>query len=281
MIIVDSQIHVWAADSPARPWFPWQFGTALRPQPVTIEEILAVTGAAGVERTVLVPMGWDGDRNDLALAAAQSSPQHFAIMGRLNLSAPDARSRLSTWRQQPGMKGLRLSPGASTDSRAWLTAGSTDWLWSACEALNLPIMVHAPELLPLIGLIAERHPGLRLIIDHMALVHKAKDEAAFRHFPELIQLARQPNIAVKVSALPCYVTETYPFPKLQTFIRRVYDAFGPGRMCWGSDYGRLTCTYRENLNLFTEELPWLSGADKALVMGGALCRWIDWPLNSG
>jgi hypothetical protein len=30
--------------------------------------------------------------------------------------------------------------------------------------------------------------------------------------------------------------------------------------------------------LFTEELPWLQGADRDLVMGRALCDWLGWPI---
>jgi hypothetical protein len=30
------------------------------------------------------------------------------------------------------------------------------------------------------------------------------------------------------------------------------------------------------VTLFTEELPWLSGRDRELVMGKALCAWIGW-----
>jgi hypothetical protein len=30
--------------------------------------------------------------------------------------------------------------------------------------------------------------------------------------------------------------------------------------------------------LFTEELPWLPPEDKALIMGRALCEWLDWPV---
>ena len=276
-MIVDSQIHVWGADTPERPWFAWQFGTALREQPVTQEEILAVIDAAGVARVVLVPMGWDGDRNDLALAAARQHPDRFAIMGRIKLADPESPALIADWRSQPGMKGLRLSPGASRESQAWLTDGSADWIWPACERAGLPLMVHAPAMLKRIGEIALRHPGLRLIVDHMGLLTPCKDAAAFRYFPDLLGLAEFPNVAVKVSALPCYVTEGFPFPTLQDRVRRVYDAFGPRRMCWGSDYGRLTCSYRENLQLFTERMTWLSPDDKQWIMGRALCAWIDWP----
>jgi hypothetical protein len=30
--------------------------------------------------------------------------------------------------------------------------------------------------------------------------------------------------------------------------------------------------------MFTEELPWLTEPDKDLIMGRALCRWLDWQL---
>ena len=39
---------------------------------------------------------------------------------------------------------------------------------------------------------------------------------------------------------------------------------------------RLLCTWREAVELFTEELPWLGGADKEFVMGRAICQWLDW-----
>jgi hypothetical protein len=28
--------------------------------------------------------------------------------------------------------------------------------------------------------------------------------------------------------------------------------------------------------LFTDELPWLKGGDLELVMGEAVCNWVDW-----
>jgi hypothetical protein len=30
--------------------------------------------------------------------------------------------------------------------------------------------------------------------------------------------------------------------------------------------------------MFTEEMPWLSAADKEWVMGRGLCEWIGWKL---
>ena len=83
-------------------------------------------------------------------------------------------------------------------------------------------------------------------------------------------------MVVKTTSLPCYSTEPYPYPGLHPYIRQMYDAFGPARMFWGSDVTRLSSTYRQCVALVTEELDWLSDADKELIMGRAVCDWLDW-----
>jgi predicted TIM-barrel fold metal-dependent hydrolase len=144
----------------------------------------------------------------------------------------------------------------------------------------VPAYVFVPGSVPLIEGIAERHPGLKLVIDHLAL-GGGMDAEAFAHLPQVLKLARLPNVAVKASAMPCYSSEAYPFPGLHAYIRQVYEAFGPRRMFWGTDWTRLPCSYTEAINLFTEELPWLSAEDKEWIMGRALCEWLGWPTPSG
>ena len=126
--------------------------------------------------------------------------------------------------------------------------------------------------------IAGRHPGLKIVLDHLGLTIDKKDDAAFATLDRLLGLAKRPNVAVKASALPCYTTDRYPFRRLEPQIRRVYDAFGPKRMFWGSDLSRLPCTYREAISLFTEEIPWLSAEDKEWIMGRGISEWLDWKM---
>ena len=80
--------------------------------------------------------------------------------------------------------------------------------------------------------------------------------------------------SVKVSALPCYTDAPHPYRNLHTHVRRVYDAFGPQRMMWGSDLYRLCGTYREGVTLFTEEMGWLSGSGLEWIMGRTLCECV-------
>jgi L-fuconolactonase len=273
MLIVDSQVHIWAANTPERPW-PARH-EAQKPEPITANDLLREMKAAGVDRSVLVPPSWEGERNDVCLAAAQKYPDKFAVMGRLDPAAPESRGKIAGWRTQTGMLGLRFTLHRPF-LRPLLTEGRLDWLWPEAEKAEVPIMTHVlhPDM-PLISKVAERHPGLRLTIDHLGLT-SGKDEEAFRNLDSLLALAQRPNIAVKVSCLPFYTTDKYPFKKLQPYIRRVYDAFGPNRMFWGSDLSRLPCTYRQSLTYLSEEIPWLSAADKEWITGSGLCEWIGW-----
>jgi len=141
-------------------------------------------------------------------------------------------------------------------------------------------MVSVPGLLPHVGHLAERHSGLPLVIDHLALVRGAKDEAAFAYLQQLLVLAKRPNVAAKASALPRASSEAYPYPKLHPYLRQVFDAFGPQRMFWGTDLSGIPCTYPQAIAMFTDELPWLRGDDLAWVMGRGICEWLGWPLPS-
>ena len=275
MLIVDAQIHVWAVHAPERPWPADGFGREHSTEPLTADAVLARMDEAGVDRAVLVPPSWEGDRNDLAIQAARDHPDRFAIMGRINLADPANAALLPDWKRQPGMLGIRVS-FRMPEQRQWLADGSADWFWPAAEAAGVPLMVLPPDQLPAIDRVAERHPGLRLVIDHLAMTSSRRDDAAFATLEDLYPLARHPNVAVKATALPCYTTEAYPFRGIQDHIKRVFDSFGPERVFWGTDLSRLTCSYREAITFFTEELPFLTKRDKEAIMGKALCDWLGW-----
>ncbi|RMF85558.1 MAG: amidohydrolase, partial [Nitrospinota bacterium] len=74
MIIIDAQVHIWGANTPERPWAPERAHLAHRPQPFGKDDLLREMEAAGVDRVVIVPPSWEGDRNDLALEAARQHP---------------------------------------------------------------------------------------------------------------------------------------------------------------------------------------------------------------
>jgi predicted TIM-barrel fold metal-dependent hydrolase len=175
------------------------------------------------------------------------------------------------------MLGLRFT-FLQPHQKTWPTDGTMDWLWPAAERAGIPIALLAASFLPLVGQLAERHPGLKLIIDHLGRPSGTKDAAAWGNLPELLALARHPNIAIKATGAPSYSSEAYPYRNIHGYLRQIYDAFGPQRMFWGTDITRMPCSWRQCVTMFTEELSWLTGRDRDLVMGRALCAWLDWKL---
>lgn len=274
-IIVDAQVHLWKAESPDWPWVPGR--KPQLPEPFTIEKLVPLMDEAGVDRAVIVPPSWPGDRNDYGLEAARRYPDRFAVMGRITLQNPESAKLLPTWRQQPGMLGIRVT--FMRDQAALLTSGTADWLWPAAEKAGLPIMFLAPGNIPRFAPIAERHPGLPLIIDHMSLMQETAQEGKIpQAIDDVVALAKYPNVSVKLSSAPTYSFEPYPWRDMTEHIKRCFDAYGPQRCYWGTDLTNAYAksTYRQRVTHFTEELPFLSEEDKDWVMGRAILQRLGW-----
>jgi predicted TIM-barrel fold metal-dependent hydrolase len=282
MLIVDSQVHIWGADTRERPWPVPPAGLKAVPVhndgvPFTKDFLLREMDKAGVDRVVIVPPSWEGDRNDLALAAAREHPDRFAVMGRLDVTAPDARDQIKRWLDQPGMLGLRFALHTPLLERPFIS-GELDWVFAAAHDARIPIMVLVPHrLMPAIGRLAQRHPDLKLVMDHLGLV-SGKDADAFKDLDQLVALGKHRNVAAKATILPFFTTDKYPYRSLHPYLRRVFDAFGPKRLFWGTDLSRLPCTYREGVTMFTEEMPWLSAGDREWIMGRGVCEWLGWKI---
>ncbi|MEK9661926.1 MAG: amidohydrolase family protein [Alphaproteobacteria bacterium] len=271
MDIVDAQIHLWGSGLPSnaahRPvtWFTAGVGVALM-------------DVGGVDAAVIHPVPWDDNSQQIAFDAVAAHPDRFAMLGELPPAAPDIAERVAHWRDTPGALGLRyLLLGDAAQQQ--LAAGVFDPLWAAAEAAGVPIAMLATDSLEELGRIAERHPGLRLTIDHLGGRGgntTLKDHEAMVHMPALCALAKHPNIAVKATGAPGYSAEAYPYPIMQDYVRQIFDAFGPERTFWGTDITKMQCSWRDCIAMFTEEMPWLSGGDLEQVMGKAICAWWGW-----
>ena len=277
-MIVDAQVHLWKAETPDRPWPSWGPAACHLPEPLTCERMLGLMDEAGVDRAIIVPPSWEGDRNDYALEAARRYPSRFAVMGRIALDDIRSRDLLTGWRATPGMLGIRLT--FSYGKEAWVEDGTADWFWPAAEAAGVPIMIHPPNFIPALAKIAERHPRLKIIVDHFGLSREiVRERKVAEAIARTASLARYPNVYVKTSSAVTYSQDPYPFRDMYPHIRTIVEAFGPRRCFWGCDlsiaFGK--APYRRHLTHFTEELDFLSEADKKLIMGGAILECLRWP----
>jgi predicted TIM-barrel fold metal-dependent hydrolase len=274
MRLIDAQIHIWEASRSDRPWPANRQGYVHGPATVTADEIVARMDKAGVGGAILIPPSFEGDRNDLVLDAVNRYPDRFRALSRLTLDAPDARQQVeklaSMW-QFPGTRITFAGP-----MHGWLKAGTLDWFWPVAQELGMRVSIYPFGQVEAIEPVLRSYPSLKFSLDHLALGLDVKDAAIMPVIEQVLRLARYPNLAVKATCLPSYVTEPYPFPTLRTVLRRVLDAYGPHRVFWGSDLTRLTCSYEELIRFFNESMAGLSARDVELVMGGAAAEWYGW-----
>lgn len=272
MAVVDAQVHVWAEATPDRPWPP----DAIAPQRVPAlgpDELLGAMNAAGVDRAVLIPPTWEGSRNDLVLAAAAAHPDRFAAMGRLDWADPAQVAKVATWRDTPGMLGIRMSLNrGDVEGRIW--AGFDTGFFATAEEHGVPLTIYMPGRYAEYERIATAFPRLRITVDHAGVESPGVPlDVAVK---PLRALATLPNVAVKASALPCFVTEPFPFPSITRAVYELVSAFGADRIFFGSDLSRLPCPYEQLVDVFTNYLPELTPDQRRLVLGDAITSWLGW-----
>lgn len=275
MIITDSQVHIWRADTPERPWRKGIGAPGNRTTPLDVPEVVVEMDAAGVNRAVLVPPVLEDGRNDLALDAAAAYPDRFAVMGLFSLRTPRV-AELEQWRSTPGMLGIRLNL-SHVRNLDFLVDGNSDWFLGTAGRAGIPLMIFSPDRGSGIADAARRFPDVRFILDHMNVASKWQDDQIAAKVDDLRPLAALPNIAVKLSCLPNFVTDAYPFRSLHPYLERVLEWFGPQRCMWGSDLSRLRCPYSECVRAITDGVEFLSPDEKRQVMSGTLEEWLGWP----
>jgi len=278
MTVTDAQIHVWEVDRPDRPWPQPPRNEPQREGGFTAAEALVEMDAAGVDRAVIVPPTWVGEGNETALEAAAAYPDRFAVMGRFDPDAPGAGERLATWLEQPGMLGIRMTFMAVPRPEQ-LDDGSLDWFWAACEEHGIPLMMLMQGQPEKVAPIAERHPDLTIVLDHMALNLRVPTTDSWESLDRLVEVARFPRVFVKVSSAPNFSAEPYPHDDIHGHLQRIIETYGPQRCFWGSDVTRLAGTYRDCRRLFEEELAFLSSEDIDWIMGHALAEALNWPVS--
>ena len=270
MQIVDAQIHLWATGLPNNK-------AHIQETSFTAKQAVALMDEAGVHAAIIHPPSWDPKSHELALAAVNDYPNRFAIMGTLPLNRAISEKKIPFWKNNVVL-GLRYTL-LEEPHRSWIADGSLDWLWKIAEEEKIPISMLVTDSLIELQNIAERHPELKLTIDHLGGRGgntTLKDNEAMEHIPNLLKLAKYANVAVKATGAPGYSGEAYPYPIMQGYLEQIYDAFGPHRTFWGTDITKMPCSWTECITMFTEEARWLNKNDRALVMGDAICAWWGW-----
>jgi L-fuconolactonase len=311
MTIVDGQLH----EPPV--WLGWSALDDDHRDRLLAELALAAMTAVGVDRAVLVP-----GRRPWAERAARAMPDRFALVpvcSQKRVAEGDTAALVAEERANPAVKALRIVITAG--SPRWQTAtktavppgtpahhdmtagvrfaeeGGYDEFLAACVREDMPLFVFSPTRADVVERMAERHPDLRLIVDHLGISQPPvadADDPPFRHLADVVKLARFPNVAVKVCGAPALSAEPYPYPDLWAELSPLVAAFGAERLMWASDFSRILGrtgfhrrnphaeagyqgkhTYAESLG-YLRDAPQLTPEEKDLILGGTAQRLLGW-----
>jgi len=267
--VIDPHVHVWKRDER----FPFARETTHPPEKdATPEMLLELMKAAGVEKTVLIQfIGYRWD-NRYTAAAVKRYPQYFQAVARVNPESPTAPDDLSALVEQ-GFKGVRLSPSA--DSKGdWIRGPLMKPLWTRCQQLRTSMNVLAPaSRMPDIAPLVESHPNLTVVIDHMADCPIDRPDL----LAGLLALKRYPKVFVKISHTWSLSHQPYPYRDTFAQVKKLYDAFGPQRLMWGTDWPLVEgyCGYSRALALVRDEMSFLNEEDKEWILSRTIERvWL-------
>ena len=198
------------------------------------------------------------------------SAQRLRVFGRFDPAAADPAERLRTWLTQPGAVGVRLTffgPSAVGDDGLL----GLEPFWNACERLATPVAVFAPDNLTDLVRVLERHPRLRLVVDHLGLGVYPGCVDPLAGLSILPEFAAFEHVRVKISGLPEISGEGFPFRDVRDHLADAVSRFGADRLIWGSNHPVVlaACTYAESLE-YLEDCEFLSSEQLAWLLGGTL-----------
>ncbi|MGC0379168.1 amidohydrolase family protein [Streptomyces sp. SAI-229] len=238
MTVVDAHHHVWDLTVRDQDWIT---GPGLRPlrRNFTLSDLAPETREAGVGRTVLVQTVTVPEETPELLALAEAHTWVAGVVGWTDLTRPDAADELARLRELPGgryLKGVRHQVQGEPDPEWLLRPDVRRGLAAVADAGLVYDLVVLPHQLPACAAAARSLPRLTFVLDHLGKPPVAS--GALEPWASGVRaLAALPNTVCKLSGLVTEADRTsWTADDLRPYADVVLDAFGPGRLMFGSDW---------------------------------------------
>ena len=261
--IVNGAEHAWVTSDPR---FPIDLEVASCPnnppkRDYSAEHLLAEMGVHGIDKTIISHVCYYGRNNAYTSHCVSSYPDRFAGIGLLvgyRLYPPDDPenpARLERALKEEHLAGMRLSPLYDPDV-VWFDDPVCYPLWKKAEELGAVFNIFlAPHQVAQVAHMAERFPGVDVIVDHFAMIDiTAPDNEGF---DPLLALSRLPNVYIRTS-LHNPSRQSIPYRDMWPYLERVYDRFGPQRMIYGNFF---------ELLIMKDLIPFFTVEDKEWILG--------------
>ena len=274
--IVDAHHHLWNLGVRDQDWIT---GAALAPlrRDFLLGDYQPRAGQNGVVASVVVQtVTMPGETPEL-LELAATSDLIAGVIGWADLTAPGLADQIAELAVRPGggkLVGLRHQVQNEPDPQ-WLTRVDVLRGLAAVAGAGLvyDLVITAGQL-PAAARAAAAVPDLLFVLDHLG----KPAIASGRTQPwesDLRRLAALPNTAGKLSGL---VTEAdwtgWQVADLRPYADIALDAFGPGRLMFGSDWPvcTLAASYGEVLQAARDLTGDLSDAEREAIFAGTATR---------
>jgi L-fuconolactonase len=230
---IDSHHHLWSLVrgdygwlTPALAPIYRDFGTA------DLEPLLA---AHGIDATILVQAAPTEAETAFMLATARASDRVAGVVGWADFCSPDAPERIARLAEEKLLVGLRPMVQDIADDD-WLLSPAVGAALEAMRAKSLVFDALAlPRHLSRLLVVADRHPDLPIVVDHLAKPFiAAKELDPWR--ADMAALAARPNTFCKLSGMVTEAAPDWTVDDLRPYAEHVIEVFGPARMLWGSDW---------------------------------------------
>ncbi|HEX5147830.1 MAG TPA: amidohydrolase family protein [Candidatus Limnocylindrales bacterium] len=268
---VDAHQHFWNLESGLYAW-----PTAAEPaihRTFTPDDLAPEVHATGIDATVVVQATDSLADTDAMIAAAGAHAWVAGVVGWLPL-ADRAASEEALEARAGRLCGVRHLIHWDADPE-WLMRPQVQPGLVLLAERGLPFDVVAvfPRHLPLVPAVADAHPDLVMIIDHLA---KPPFRAAgWELWVEAIRrAAARANVFAKVSGLDTAAGPGWTVEEIRPAWDVALDAFGPDRLLFGSDWPvcRLVSTYREVAAAARALVAELTTSEQDRILGGNAIR---------
>ena len=241
-----------------------------------VESLLTQMDRNHVEKAVLIQINGYYD-NEYQFDCVRRYPDRLASVVMIDTAKPDALQQLESCAKR-GACGVRLhadTRGPGDDPLAIWRKASELGLTISCAAT--PAQLASPDFDALVRAL----PDLSIVVEHLGgcTAWDAPEVSALHE--RVFALAQYSNVHMKIHGLGEFcvrnmpVTSPFPFDRAGLpLLQRAYDAFGPDRLMWGSDFPPVSSRegYANALRFTWQELAGKPEDDLALVFGGTARR---------
>ncbi len=270
MNLIDIHPHIISDDERRYPPAPL-FGKRSdwsQERPSTVESLISAMDAAGVAKAAVVHSSTTyGFDNSYVVDGCNRYADRLVAVGSVDMLADDVETVVRGWAGK-GLAGLRIFTGGSTQDfdPSELDNPKSFRAWEILAELGLPMCIQTgPVGLPQIRLLAQRFPGVNIILDHLGRPD-VLDGPPYQNAAGLFELADLHNVYMKLTPR-IFGDVKKGLATAESFFPRVLEAFGAQRLAWGSNFPTSPGTLAEILADAQAGLACLSDADRAWIFG--------------